>query len=145
MLSGDPVSLSDLCQATEFDHLSVITAGSGNATSVELLHSGKFGTLMTRLQQHFDVVLIDTPPMLHMADARILAREVQSTILVFRSGVTTREDFFNDRSMIYIYSILFVGSILNDFNPRAAGKAGYYSSYSAYRRDSEEEHAEVQA
>ena len=145
ILSGEAVSMSDLCHATEFDHLSVIPAGSGNATTVELLHSGAFGMLMKKLSQQFDVVLVDTPPMLHMADARILAREVQSTILVFRSGVTTREDALTARTMLSRDRIHVVGSILNDFNPRTAGKNGYYDSYSAYRRNSEEEHAGVQS
>ena len=145
VLSGEPFSMADHCHTTEFDHLSVIPAGSGNATTVELLHSGEFATLMAKLGQQFDVVLVDTPPMLHMADARILARDVQGTILVFRSGMTTREDALTARTMLSRDRIHVVGSILNDFNPRSAGKNGYYDSYSAYRRNSEEEHAEAQS
>ena len=143
ILGGDPVSLADICQPTAFDRLSIIPAGAGDETTVELLHSGEFGSMMRELSKHFDVILVDTPPMLHLADARILAREVQGTILVFRSGITSKADALTARSMLSRDRINVVGSILNDFNPRLSGKYGYYNSYSAYRRHSEQEHAGV--
>ncbi len=141
VLSGVPVDMSDICHATQFENLSVIPAGQGRETTVELLHSGEFGTLMSELGRQFDVILVDTPPLLHMADARLLAAETQGTILVFRSGVTSREDAMTARNLLARDRIRVVGSILNDFNPRSAGRYGYYSSYSAYRRHADEEHA----
>jgi succinoglycan biosynthesis transport protein ExoP len=145
VLGGEKLLISDFCHPTEFDRLSVVPAGSGSATTVELLHSGEFGALIKDLSREFDVVLVDTPPMLHMADARMMAREVEGAILVFRSGVTTREDALTARLMLSRDRIQVVGSILNDFNPRAAGKSGYYDSYSAYRRNSQGEHARARS
>ena len=143
VLAGEQPRPEEFCLDTSFKNLSVIPAGSGNAATVELLHSGEFGGLMGQLGRYFDVVLVDTPPMLHMADARLLAREVEGTILVFRAGVTSREDALSARSLLARDHMPVVGSILNDFDPSESGKAGYYDSYSAYRRHSEEHQAEV--
>ncbi len=143
ILEGDGLPASDLYQKTSFDHLSVVTAGAGTSTTVELLHTGRFSELMADVVKEFDVVLVDTPPMLHMADARLMARDVEGTILVFRSGVTSREDALTARTMLARDQVHVVGTILNDFNPRDAGKYGYYASYSAYQRDAVEEHAGV--
>ena len=141
VLAGVTLNVADICHPTQFENLSVIPAGQGRETTVELLHSGEFRTLMSELSRRFDVILVDTPPLLHMADARLLAAETQGTILVFRSGVTSREDALTARNMLARDRIRVVGSILNDFNPRSAGKYGYYDSYSAYRRHADEEHA----
>lgn len=143
ILGGEHPEHTDFCLDTAFENLSLIPAGSGTAATVELLHSGEFSGLMQLLSPHFDVVLVDTPPMLHMADARLLSREVEGTILVFRSGVTSREDALTARSLLARDQALVVGSILNDFNPRAAGKTGYYDSYSAYQEHAEERQSEV--
>ena len=131
--------LEDVCQASSFRNLSVIPAGYGREAVVELLHSGELKALIQLLEGQFDVVLIDSPPMLHMVDARILASEARGTILVFRSGVTTREDAAAARTMLARSNMPLVGSILNDFDPSSAGRSGYYASYSNYQKGSQEE------
>ncbi|MDE1175569.1 MAG: polysaccharide biosynthesis tyrosine autokinase [Edaphobacter sp.] len=144
ILSGQRIPLTDFCHATDFENLSVISAGSGEDTTVELLHSKELGKLIAQLALQFDVILVDTPPMLHMADARIIAKEVERTILVFRAGVTTQKDALSARTMLSRDEIKVVGTILNDFNPRTTGDYGYYASYAAYRKGSEE-HAAVRS
>ena len=47
--------------------------------------------LLDRLRQEFDAILIDTPPLLSVVDARILSRRIDSIVLVVRAGQTTRE------------------------------------------------------
>jgi polysaccharide biosynthesis transport protein len=127
-------ALDTICKRTLVPNLFLIPAGDGAESSVELLHSRAAATLLKRLSAEFDLVLIDTPPMLHMADARILSAQSDGVILVFRSGVTHREHaaqacdrFRNDRVPV-------IGTILNDFNASRTGQGDYYSSYFDYVR-----------
>jgi Mrp family chromosome partitioning ATPase len=132
-------SLSEFCEPTEFASLFVIPSGSGKEEVVELLHSSRLSDLLERLSHEFDVILVDTPPMLHMADARIFAGQAHGAILIFRSGVTTREQAINARDLFEHDRVRVVGTILNDFNPQKEGKGDYYRSYYAYQQQNDAE------
>ena len=125
--------LSAFCTTTALPNLSVIPAGVGKEEVVELLHAGAImESLMTRLASEFDVVLIDTPPMLHMADARVLAARSEGVILVLRASSTSREQAISACEIFEHDKVPIVGTILNDFNPQREGKLGYYRSYYRY-------------
>jgi capsular exopolysaccharide synthesis family protein len=124
--------LNELVQSTPLSNVGIIPAGQGKEDVVELLHSSYFGALLARLSRDFDVVLIDSPPVLHMADARILAAESDGAILIFRSGITTREQAATARDRFTHDGVRLVGTILNDFDPVAEGKPDYYASYYSY-------------
>ncbi len=134
-----------LTRGTFLPNVSVIPAGSGNEDIVELLHSSYYGALLARLSRDFDVILIDSPPILHMADARVLASHSDGAILVFRAGITTREQAGTARDLLTQDGVRLVGTILNDFDPVAEGKPDYYASYYQYGRQDTAEHAEVGA
>ncbi len=128
---------SSFAKQTTVPNLSVITSGTGREEVVELLHSSRGPELLHRLAREFDVVLIDTPPMLHMADARIFASHADAAILVFRAGVTTHEQAAAARDLFVRDRVRLLGTILNDFNPAREGRSGYYESYFRYKRQIE--------
>jgi succinoglycan biosynthesis transport protein ExoP len=132
-----------LAQSTSLKNISIIPAGEGSEDVVELLHSAYFGALLGRLSRDFDVVLIDTPPITHMADARILARHADGAILVFRAGVTTRDEAADARDRFDRDGVRLVGTLLNDFDPQRDGRYGYYSAYLRYQDGSNAEHTGV--
>ena len=80
------------------------------------------------------MVLIDSPPTLHMADTRILAREADGVILVFRASTTTLDAAAMARDLFDRDGIPLVGTILNDFNPQREGWTSYYKDYYRYQR-----------
>ena len=131
----DPLTapLDAFCQPTSVANLSVVTSGSGNEEVTELLHSPLAAVLLERLRKEFDLVLIDTPPMLHMADARIFADHTDGVILVFRAGVTSLDQAQAAHEIFVHDRVRVLGTILNDFNPAREGKRGYYSSYYRYK------------
>ena len=130
-LATAPVSA--FCTSTALPNLSVIPAGVGKEEVVELLHAGAtMETLMKRLATEFDVILIDTPPMLHMADARVLAARSEGVILVLRASSTSREQAVSACEIFEHDKVPIVGTILNDFNPQREGKLSYYKSYYQY-------------
>ena len=126
-------SLTDFCKPTRIPNLSLLSSGSGSEEVVELLHSPHVGDLLARLSREFDMILIDTPPMLHMADARIMARQADGAILVLRASSTTREQAEDARNLFDHDRVRLVGTILNRFDPSAEGRSGYYSSYYRYK------------
>ena len=127
-------SIADIVRPSHLPNISVVTAGEGSEDVVELLQSVYLGGLLQRLSQDFDVVLIDSPPILHMADARVLAQKSDGAILVLRAGSTTHDMAADARDRLMHDGVRLVGTILNDFDPTRQGKAGYYSSYLRYRQ-----------
>ncbi len=138
-LRNRPVGVGELVKAgllreTAFPNLSVITAGSGDEDSVELLHSERLPKLLHELSENFDIVLVDTPPALHMVDTRMIARACDGVILVVRASVTTLDEAAKARDQFDSDGVHLVGTILNDFDPQRQGYNGYYKAYEQYQK-----------
>lgn len=80
VVQQDPISGAD-----------VIVAGRFATTAHDLLSSGKLADLLRRAQDSYDLILIDSPPVLSLADAGLIAEAVDSTVFVTRWGRTRRE------------------------------------------------------
>lgn len=116
---------------TRFPGVCLLPSGKENESAPALLHSRRLHELLILARAQFDVVLIDTPPMLHLADARIVGSMVDGVILVVRSGQTSRESLVTVNRRLGEDGIPVLGVVLNDWNPRAAGYYGY-ESYTDY-------------
>jgi polysaccharide biosynthesis transport protein len=125
-------SLDEFCLATPIDNLFVLPTGRGQGEPANLLQSEAMSNLLARLSQQFDLILIDSPPVIHMADARILAGMSNGVILVFRARSTARESAMTARDLFLDDEVEVVGTILNDFDPAREGQHTYYSSFYAY-------------
>src|SRR5947209_13554446 len=80
-----------LARKTEIEGLYLLPAGPGTVSISNLLYSNRMRELLARLRSEFDTILIDTPPMLYVSDARVLGRLADSALLVIRAGQTTRD------------------------------------------------------
>lgn len=134
VLRGNVIAGKFICQPTAFPNLYVLPAGTGSEEVVELLHSSHLASCLEGLSEEFDVILIDTPPISHMVDARLLAAYATGVILILRSGVTTRKQALTARDTLDHDQVRIVGSLLNDFNPSKEGQADYYKSYYMYQQ-----------
>lgn len=136
VLRGDvdveKVPFDRFCRSSQVPNLSILPSGSGIEEPSGLLHSPRLSVLLARLTDVFDVVLIDSPPVLHLADARILAGTSDGVILVLRSRSTDRETAMNARDLFQHDQVRIVGTILNDFDPLTQGRSDYYDSYYKY-------------
>lgn len=113
--------------------VTILPSGEPKAGTANLLHSRRLGELIELARQQFDVVLLDTPPMLHIADARIAGVLADGVVLVIRSGQTSRESALAAKRQLAEDGIPIIGTALNDWNPKVAGYYGYeaYSKYYA--------------
>jgi Mrp family chromosome partitioning ATPase len=83
--------LEEACAPTQVSRLFVLPSGSSRTHASSLLHSERLPELLKLAREQFDTVIIDTPPMVNIADARMLARHADALILIVRSGSTTRD------------------------------------------------------
>src|SRR5262249_47559709 len=86
--------------------------------------------LIALARELFDMVIVDTPPMANIADARVLARHGDALILVVRSGSTTRDAAQLAQAQFVEDGTAMLGTILNFWNPKTPGY-GYYKYYYA--------------
>jgi capsular exopolysaccharide synthesis family protein len=126
-------NLLDLVQQTGIPGLHVLTGGPPTAAAANLLYSPNFEVIIRRLEEDFDMIYIDTPPMLQMTDARVTGRLVDAVVLVARVGRTTRDALLAAKDRLEEDRIHVLGTILNDWDPKRAPN-GYYRSpyYSNY-------------
>ena len=130
----DTVPISHVVRETEVAGLSLLPGGSCGVTPSNLFYSPRMPKLLERLRKEFDVVMIDAPPMIHLADARVLGRLADGVILVVRAGQTTTETarFVSQRFAEDGTRVL--GTVLNSWDPRSSGHEGYgsYRDYQVY-------------
>jgi capsular exopolysaccharide synthesis family protein len=139
-LNGD-ISLGGLIRESSIPGLFVLTSGPPASAATNLLYSSYFPEFLNYVRDQFDVVLIDTPPMLQIPDARIVGRSADKVIMVVRAGYTTRDAALAARQRFSEDGTEILGTILNDFDPKSSGSGhhGYYNyRYSARARKREE-------
>jgi capsular exopolysaccharide synthesis family protein len=121
-----------LARKTHVPGLFSLPSGPAAVSASQLLYMDRMAELVERLRNDFDAVLIDTPPVLSVPDARVLSRLVDGVVLVFRAGRTTRESATLAVSMLEADGGVMLGTVLNDWNPRNTVGYGYESVYRTY-------------
>lgn len=125
--------LENLVKLTSIPGVSLVPSGSRcDEDSISLLHSPNLPVVIRSLASKFDVVLIDTPPMLNLADARIFCESADGAILVVRSNSTTREMAVVAYDGFAAVNTPVIGVLLNDFDARSEAGYGYYKKYEEY-------------
>jgi succinoglycan biosynthesis transport protein ExoP len=109
-------TLLDAVRDTHVPGLFLLTAGTNRTSS--LFQSRDLSRVIAEARTHFKAIIIDTPPMLQFADARVLGRCADGVILVARSGVTTRAAARAANQRLVDDNINVLGSILNDWDPK---------------------------
>jgi polysaccharide biosynthesis transport protein len=116
-------------QATDIPWLSVLTAGVPPTNPTELLQSPLADRLFDYFKKApFDYIIFDTPSLLPVADARILASHTQTTMLVFDASKTTRGELRNARQVLNRTRALTAGVVINKSRWPEHGAGRYYVS-----------------
>lgn len=96
------------------------------------MSSAPMRDLLEELQKRFDYVLLDSPPVLHVSDAQILATHVDAVILVAHGGKTPREFTNHARMNLLRVNANVIGVVLNNVDFSSAGYDYYYRYYRGY-------------
>lgn len=114
---------------TGYPGLFLLPNRSTHDNVAKLLYSPRLRTIFETLTEGYDMVLVDAPPILHLADARIIAPLTDALILVLRSGVTDRECAVDAYQRIREDGLFLLGTVLTDCDASPARKNSYYYDY----------------
>jgi succinoglycan biosynthesis transport protein ExoP len=117
--------LEALVKRTEIANLFLLTSGPGTHSISNLLYSNRMLELIQRVRGEFDTILIDTPPLLDISDARILGRLADAGIVVVRAGKTSREMASAVKRRLTEDGIVVLGTILNAWDLKSMSRYGY--------------------
>lgn len=115
--------LEPQCCMRKVDNLYIMTAGEIAHDAIELLSLARMRELMRFLRQEFDTVIVDAPPILPVADARLISTFTDATVMVIYQGKTAYSSI--ERAMETIDKKKLLGVILNGV--KSTGLAGYYN------------------
>ncbi|MGG6440428.1 CpsD/CapB family tyrosine-protein kinase [Saccharococcus caldoxylosilyticus] len=121
-------SLLSACQETNVENLYVLTSGPIPPNPAELLSSKMMDNCLQELYQLFDLIIFDTPPVLAVTDAQILANKCDGTILVVASGKTEIEAAVKAKELLAAANAKLLGVVLNQRKHRE-GQHYYYYEY----------------
>ena len=110
---GDKDDIENYIQETSINNLYVLVAGSVPPNPSELLVSAKMEKMLQDLKQTFDVIILDAPPALIVADALVIARYVDFAMIVVAQNVTKIEDLEKAKASLENIGGKVVGTILN--------------------------------
>ena len=109
----------------------ILPAGSAPGNALELLQSGRLSTLMDQLAAWFDWIVIDSPPVLPLADTSVWMRLADGVLLATRQGITEKRQLV--RGLEAVEPKKLIGALVNSSNNAAAGD--YYYSPAAVRHN----------
>jgi capsular exopolysaccharide synthesis family protein len=128
------MGMEDILQTQGIGNLHIITSGSIPPNPTELLNSRAMGEFIDEIKEEYDVVLIDSPPVLHVTDAAILGKKVDGTLVVYKAGEVARTSLKRSTSLLRSVGIELLGVVLNGI--RAEMSSDFhdmgYNAYYAY-------------
>lgn len=119
-------SLGQAVQQTEVPNLYVLTSGPIPPNPSELLASKQMGEVLAEMKERFDMVIFDTPPILAVADAQILANQVDASLLIVSSSKTEKDAALKAKELLTQAKSKLLGAVLNN---RKMEEGNYYYYY----------------
>ncbi len=113
----------------QLGNLDLLTSGPVPSNPAEMLNSMRVQEFWPRLKEQYDYVLVDAPPALVVADASILAPQMDGVIIVARYGVTRKEQVVDTREIFRRANAAIIGVVLNQAKIRS-DEYNYYYYYS---------------
>ncbi len=121
------LSIDAVIKKTEIPNLSLVTCGESVIDSSQLLSSKKMAEFIQETRKRFDMVVYDTPPVVLISDTSILISQIDSTLLVIRSGTTTIRMFSKALEIIKESKTRLIGVVMNGTS--FSDEKSYYGKY----------------
>lgn len=137
VLSGT-ATLEEALAPTWVEGLRVLSTGALPPDPSLVLRSPEMREVIRRLEEESDMVIFDSPPLLSVTDATLLALLVDGVLLVVAASQTRREELSQAVAVIDTVGVPIVGAVLNKVEAKTA--SGYYYAY--YGEDSSDRHEE---
>ncbi|MBK0397899.1 polysaccharide biosynthesis tyrosine autokinase [Limibaculum sp. M0105] len=127
---GGEAQLEDAIHHDAQSGIDVMFAERTRNYTMDVFSSEAFARLISELRNYYDFIILDTPPVLVVPDARVIASHADATVFAIRWNVSTREVL---RSALQLYNhadLSVTGIVMNQINPKKLARYGYgYYSY----------------
>ncbi len=120
----------EVIKTTDVPNLFVLPCGPLPPNPAELLMGHRFEKILADLNERFDRIILDSPPLQPVTDAVLLSKQTDGVILVVQAGKTLREDIKRSANKIRSVGGVIFGVIVNAIE--ASDRDGYYYSYYGY-------------
>ncbi|MBT43894.1 MAG: hypothetical protein CL922_00315 [Deltaproteobacteria bacterium] len=124
--------LEDVILQTPVDNLYFLPSGILPADAAGILNSRRMSELVQDVKQRFDLVLVDSPPILGVSDASVLASEVDLTMIVVQHRKLPRNMLMRVKHSVENVGGQVIGVVLNNVDVRSDSQYQYYTSYYTY-------------
>ena len=133
---SDQQSLEQVTKKTNIEGLSIITRGQVPPNPSELLMHANFSKLITEIKAQYDIIIIDTPPILAVTDPAIVGGHAGTMLLVTRFGQNSIKEIDYARQRFEQNGIDVKGVVFNGVVKKASNAYGYYGYYNyEYKSD----------
>ncbi len=126
------VPIDDVIVPTKVDNLSLLPSGTLPADAVGVLNSQRMADLIAKMKARYDWVLVDSPPVLGVSDASVLASEVDQTVIVVQHRRFPRSMLVRVKQAILGVGGSVLGVVLNNVDLKHDQNYYYYTSYYGY-------------
>lgn len=127
MLVGER-TLLETAVSSDVENLDIISSGPIPPNPSELLSSKKMENLLNEAQMSYDFVIFDTPPVLAVTDAQVLANIVDGSLLIIRSKQTELEAATKAKEALEHAKSKLLGTVLNDREKKQSNTYYYYGT-----------------
>lgn len=125
-------ALDDVVMSTKFENLYALVCEKLPLNPAEMLSSKKMSEMLDELKEKFDLIIIDSPPAAILADASIISRMVDKTILVVSAGNVTYSDVEASKTNLIKAGADILGIIMNNVTKKSRGYKYYDDDYYHY-------------
>lgn len=130
--AAQKVDLFSIIHPTEYKNLCVITSGSIPPNPGEMLGSEPMADFLKEVSEHFDYIIIDTPPINVVSDALPVIRESDGVVMVVRANASTHPELQKALDALKFIDAKILGFVVN-YESEKRSKYGYYKyGYSDY-------------
>ena len=131
-LSGQTEDIKSLIKSTEINNLYIITSGIIPPNPSEMLGSTRMTDLVRLLEEDWDMILFDSPPLVAVTDANMISKEIDKIVLVVKVGQTDKKAFHHTFANLKHIDAPLGGIIMNAVTNKSSYGSYYYYYYQQY-------------
>jgi capsular exopolysaccharide synthesis family protein len=131
ILSGEKTFDEVVFRPAEFDG-EILPGDNSKVNAADLFSSDKFRAFIAELRHRYDMIIIDTPPVLVVPDARIIAQSADALLFAVKWNSTSRSQVTEALRLLQTSNIRPTGFVLSQISPNGMKKYGYGGKYGAY-------------
>lgn len=124
--------LESIIKPTKLENLSFIPSGKLPQDDAGILNSPRMGSLISQLKKQYDIIFLDSPPILGVSDASMLVSEVDNTIMVVQHRRFPRGMLLRVKQTVAHVGGNLIGVVLNNVDTKQDDSYSYYSNYNDY-------------